>query len=141
MRKILFPNFQIKIFILFLVIVTMFSGCYNDNVDELNPTIGLFQNCDTTGTISYANDIVPILSSNCGTNNSCHSANNIGGFNLSNYRDLSEQALGGNLVLSITHDPSLLPSKWMPNNCDYCFLNQCSIDKIEVWVNRGFPNN
>jgi len=134
-------NYLIHKIIFLLFVVSLFSACYYDNVDELKPAVGLFSTCDTTGTISYANDIVPILNTNCGTQNTCHSANNTSGFNLSNYTDLSEQALGGNLVMAITHDPSMTPSQWMPNNCGGCFLNQCSIEKIEAWVNRGFPEN
>ena len=125
----------------FLFITSLFSACYYDNVQELNPTAGLFQKCDTTGTISYSNDIVPILNTNCGTTNSCHSTSNTSGFILSTYNGLAEQAFGGNLVLAITHDPSLNSNQWMPANCGGCFLNTCSIDKIIAWVNRGFPNN
>lgn len=127
--------------IFFLFIASLFSACYYDNVQELNPTAGLFQKCDTTGTISYSNDIVPILNTNCGTTNSCHGVSNTSGYNLSGYDGLSDQAMNGNLVHSITHDPALTPAQWMPNNCGGCFLNTCSIDKITAWVNRGFPNN
>ena len=127
--------------IFFFLIASFLSACYYDNIQEIHPTEGLFKKCDTTGTISYSGDIVPVLNSNCGTTNSCHGPGNTSGYNLSTYNGLAEQALGGNLVLAITHDPSLTPNKWMPNNCGECFLNKCSIDKITVWVNRGFPNN
>lgn len=131
----------IKKYFFVLLIASLLTACYYDNVQELHPASGLLLNCDTAGTISYNNDIVPILRSNCGTNNSCHSSNNTSGFNLSNYNGLSEQAMVGNLVLAITHDPSLNSAKWMPNNCGGCFINKCSINKIIAWVNRGFPNN
>lgn len=142
MKRISVSGLQVRKLFFFLFVIWLFSSCYYDNVDEIHPAAGLFQTCDTTGLIiSYANDIVPILSANCGINNSCHGLNNTSGFNLSNYSELHDQALGGNLVLSITHDPSLDQAHWMPNNCGGCFLNACSILKIEAWVNQGIRQN
>ena len=124
----------------FLFVLLLFSSCYYDNVDELHPAAGL-QSCDTTGTVSYANDIAPILRDNCGTTNACHStATGVNGYPLDNYDDLANQAALGFLVLDITHDPSRTRAQWMPNNCD-CFLNKCGIEKIISWVNNGYPNN
>ena len=129
----------IKIIPAFLVF-SFLSSCYYDNTDELHPAAAL-QSCDTTGIVSYANDIVPILKTNCGTTNTCHStATGTNGYPLDQYTELSNQAAIGNLVFAITHDPSFTPAQWMPSNCD-CFLEKCSMNKIIAWVNRGFPEN
>ncbi|MFM7729106.1 MAG: hypothetical protein ACKO7B_20580, partial [Flavobacteriales bacterium] len=67
MKKIIAP---------FFVLASALSGCYYDNFEELNAA-ELLKPCDTSGTMSFQNDIQPILTSRCGTDNSsCHSSSN-----------------------------------------------------------------
>jgi hypothetical protein len=135
-------KFSIRKIIFLLPVLSLFSACYYDNVDELKPAVGLFPNCDTTGTITYTNAIEPILKTNCGTTTACHSSTNTSGFDLSNYSSVKDQSSDGdlsNIILAITHDSLFTPEQWMPNNCGGCFLNQCSIEKIQAWVHRGNP--
>jgi hypothetical protein len=135
---------QFRTFVLLLFVIPLFSSCYYDNLEELHPNLSS-ANCDTTGTISYASDIVPILNAYCSLNNSsCH--NSSASYPLNTYANVHTEAFATNgscsrmLVLTIKHDPCLNPSiQFMPQGGG--MLDNCSIQKIEAWVNRGAPNN
>jgi len=139
----LLSNSVIKTIIPTLFVISFLSSCYYDNLDELHPSITT-EVCDTTGTISYSADVKPILDANCGTNNSCH--NSSSSFPLDSYAGVQLQATSGHgcggtgvLVPAIKHDPCLSPIDFMPSGGGS--LNQCNIEKIQAWVNRGTLNN
>ena len=124
-----------KIFI--PAIVVLLNGCYYDNLDEIHPDFNV--QCDTTGTMSFASDIVPILSSGCGsTDNSCHHTDNSDSdIGLDTYEDVKTQIENDNQFLkSIVHDPAVTP---MPQGGGS--LDECSILKIESWINNGYADN
>ncbi len=125
-----------KLIPLFAVIL-FFSSCYYDNLEELHPNLD--GPCDTTGTIGYTADVLPILQSYCGINNDCHNAdpNNQSSISLATYDGVRGNA--NSIVRSIKHDPSIAATRWMPSGEG--MLNQCNIMKIEAWVNRGRLNN
>jgi hypothetical protein len=118
-----------------LFVISFFSSCYYDNQDELHPTAGLAP-CDTTGTISYLNDIVPILDTYCGTSNSsCHApGHSTGGLSLGDYQTVVDNS--ANIVSSITPGTHLVPMPYQSGP-----LNVCDREKITAWVNRGALNN
>lgn len=121
-------------------LISLFSSCYYDNVDELHPQI---TPCDTTGVVSFANDIQPIMLHNCGSENpACHQGDaSQSGYGLENYNAVISTINNSGVFLeTITHDPSISTSKWMPQNST-AKLNDCSIQQIEAWMNRGTPNN
>ncbi|CAN5486130.1 hypothetical protein BH11BAC1_BH11BAC1_17530 [soil metagenome] len=122
----------------FLSVIGFCTGCYYDNMEELHPNFATV--CDTTSvTISYNTDIIPILTSGCGiSDNACHntdnSASNIG---LETYAGVMTQVTPDNLFLkSIVHDPV---TSAMPKGGGK--LDECSIMKIESWINHGYLNN
>jgi hypothetical protein len=121
-------------FLLILFVIPFFNSCYYDNLEEIHPNANI--NCvDTTGTISYTNDIVPILTGSCGlTNSSCHNGSTQ--FPMDTYTGVAAQAANGNLVKAVIHDPTVSA---MPK--DGGMLNTCYIKEIQAWVNRGFPQN
>ena len=53
--------------IIFLWSIGILQSCYYDHADILYPTS---QSCDTTGTVSYSQKVVPILQQQC---YGCHS--------------------------------------------------------------------
>lgn len=127
-----------KIFAICLVMAT-FTSCYYDNVDELHPAA---EPCDTTGTVSFANDISPIMLHSCGSeNSSCHNTNgSTSGYGLGTYADVINTINTSGIFLeTITHSASINTSKWMPLGSGK--INDCSIQKIEAWLNRGKLNN
>ena len=113
--------------------ITMLSGCYKDNVEELYPATS---NCDTTA-LSYTVDIQPLIESFC---YACHGSSNYtslgGNIALQGHGNLSSVVDNGLLVSSITHDGS---ASFMPKNSNK--LMDCSIAKIRTWVSQGAPEN
>ena len=121
-------------------VIVLLNGCYYDNLEDLHPTP---VPCDTTGTISFANDILPIMTNSCGNQDlACHKTEaSSSTYGLGNYTDVINTIDGSGIFLeTIKHDPSINSSKWMPKNSS-TKLDNCSIQKIEAWLNRGRLNN
>ncbi|MCF8247195.1 MAG: hypothetical protein K9J37_19410 [Saprospiraceae bacterium] len=108
------------------------GGCNYDNLAELYPT-----QCDATSTVSYSNDIVLILKSNCGTGNTCHGSNNTSGITLNSYSGVKAQVDNSKLLSSITWDGN---ASFMPSGST-AQIDTCSIGKISRWIANGAPNN
>jgi hypothetical protein len=113
--------------ILGIIIALSIPACYYDNEQELYGTTV----CDTT-TVSYANDVVPILKSNC---YGCHDTGN---FSISNsqfddYNLLKNYVTGGELVGRINDVSSPMPPSQL--------MDDCNRNIIKAWVEAGAPNN
>ncbi len=105
------------------------GSCYNDNYQDLYPS----GSCDTTS-VSYANDVWPVISARC---TGCHSGGApAGNIALENYNDVVVVGKNGKLLGSIRFDPGYSP---MPKGGSK--LSSCDIAKIEKWINDGMPNN
>lgn len=123
--------------LLFSFIAFLIHGCKSDNLEGLHPV------CDTTGTVSFLNDIKPILIANCGSSdNDCHNTDaSLSGYGLATYDEVIATIINSGVFLkTIKHDPSISSSKWMPQNTT-SKINDCSIQKIEAWLNRGSQDN
>ena len=122
MRKIL----------LFLIIASGVSSCYYDNASELYPLASLNQNCDTVD-VTYTKNIEPLFKTNCGTNNSCHSAGVAdGGIILDSYS--AAAAVDANLLLgSAQQDQGYIP---MPPAGK---MSDCGIRQLQLWIQNGKP--
>ena len=107
---------------------TSIAGCYYDSEEDLYPS-----NCEITN-VSYANQIVPILASQC---LGCHStAANQGSVRLEGYDAVKIWVNNGRLIGAIRHDAGFSP---MPKNAGK--IAPCSIAQIESWIQAGAPNN
>jgi hypothetical protein len=89
--------------------------------------------CDTTGTIGFANQLDPILQGNCV---GCHNSSNAsGGVNLSSYSQVKTYTALVNgyprLIGAIKKLPGFKP---MPPSFS---LDQCSVRKMELWIEQG----
>lgn len=115
--------------------VALISSCaYNSGEDIVGP-----EPCqDTTGAISFANDIQLIMNGSCGgQNTACHGQGNPTGVDLYDYNGVYNQTLFDNpLVSSITHDGNY---NEMPKGGGK--LSDCKINLISAWINRGAQNN
>ena len=94
--------------------------------------------CDTTGTISFSEQVFPILQNNC---ISCHNSTLAnGGVLLNNYTNVKTAAeterSGTSLLIGAIrrlNNFSAMP----PSNT----LDECAIRTIERWVEQGIMNN
>jgi hypothetical protein len=128
-----------SVLFLFLILATigLMVSCYNDNLAELDPSSSVKGgSCDTTGIMSYANHIAPLLRTNCGTSNSCHNSNNTSGFNLSTYAGVYSTVANGKLISSITWTGS---ATRMPEATSK--MNDCKIATIQKWIDAGALDN
>lgn len=111
---------------LIAVAATFFPSCSYDNIDEY------YGSCDTLN-ITFSGVVDPILEINCKT---CHFNGNVNtGINIADYEDVKKLADEGKLLGAIRHKAGF---KAMPPNSK---LDDCSIRKIEAWVNNGSQNN
>jgi hypothetical protein len=122
-----------------IAVLLNLGGCYYDNYEELHPELLLNTGqCDTSGVISYSANIVPILKSNCGSNNSCHNSTGAGGgVILDNYNDVKSSVNGGRLWSAIVWDGN---AAQMPKNSS-AQIKACYMAQIYKWINSGAPNN
>jgi hypothetical protein len=116
------------------LIVLCVASCEYDNIEPALPDV----NCDTPDTISYTNDIVPILNTYCGAlNNACHtSVTASGNVILDLYAGVNYVALNGAMMSSITWDGHATPMPLTGGK-----LSQCKINKIQRWISDGAPAN
>lgn len=123
----------------FLLLGWLFSGgCYFDNLQELHPELLLNSNCDTAATMSFQTHIKPILNNSCGANNSCHNTQGAGGsVILETYAGVKSSVTSGKLLSSITWDGN---ASQMPKSSP-TQLNDCSITKIQKWIDAGTLDN
>lgn len=120
-----------KQLLLALCCAWLLSACTYHNEEDYFKTD---ENTCQTENISFAKDIQPLLNENC---ISCHSASfPMGNIDLSDYANVAQAAKGGKLVSVIKHQTGY-PA--MPQGQPK--LDDCTIAKIEAWVNDGFKNN
>lgn len=103
------------------------TSCKKDKVDisNMNP------NCPDT--ISFVNQIEPIINQNCSTA-SCHDATQAGGYNLNGYPNISANA---DIILNvINHDAGFTA---MPLGQPK--LPDSSIQHFECWIEQGKLEN
>jgi hypothetical protein len=88
--------------------------------------------CDTQN-VSYSGSVSQVLQNNC---NGCHSGSTpSGGLNLTNYSTVSVVAANGKLTGSVNREVGYIA---MPAADP---LDNCSVRKINIWVDQGYPNN
>jgi len=118
-----------NIFFLLLITVLFTPACTYNVEEELYPDTG----CDTDN-ITYSGTIVPILETTCFI---CHGAGiNTGGITLEGYDNLKKVVDNGRLLGAIRREAGFTP---MPQ--DQPQLPDCTIEKIEIWVDAGALNN
>ncbi len=116
-----------------LFVSIAFTSCFYDKADVVYPVSA--SACDTT-TVTYSNQIVSILNAQC---NYCHgaAANSIGGgIYLNTYAALKPYVNNGSFLNSILQNGK---ASAMPKNG--AKMDNCSILKIQSWINKGALNN
>jgi hypothetical protein len=120
-----------KIITPILFSLTLLTSCVWDNEEEFYSGSGI---CDTAS-VSFSEDIIPILANNC---YACHSNLNAPSFTnglaLEDYEDVAANAL--KIVGAVNHQKGFQP---MPKGGSK--LDPCPISLIEAWVDTGAPDN
>ncbi|MEX0967977.1 MAG: hypothetical protein WD077_12115 [Bacteroidia bacterium] len=136
MRLLKFRIYNYRKWRLLLLLMSFFFGatsCYYDNEEELYPATG--SNCDTT-TVSFVNDIKPILVTSC-IRAGCHASSAPAvGISLESHSGVKAVAEDGRLAAAVTHSGAAVP---MPYNEPK--LLDCQVNTIIAWVNQGALNN
>jgi hypothetical protein len=112
--------------ILYWFIITTFQSCSNDNFEEYYTS-----SCDTLN-VTYSVTIAPVIDRNC---LGCHFAGNSTGVDLETYSDVKDAADNDALLGALKHLEGYTP---MPLNGK---LDDCTIQKIEIWIKNGTLNN
>lgn len=108
------------------------TGCYYDNEEELYPSGGV-STCDTTN-VSYLSTVEPVLSTNCYI---CHgNGAQQGNVSFDSYEKLKVYVDNGRFFGAISHASGFSP---MPKGGNK--LPDCTLSKIQSWINAGAPNN
>ena len=130
-------SLKISTFVLSLAVSVSLTSCYYDTEEELYPDSGSVV-CDTIS-VSYTNDIVPIMNSKCSTPG-CHAgANAAAGIPLETYAGVKEyiDADKARFISSIIWDGN---ASTMPKGASTKMID-CNINTIKAWINSGYPNN
>ena len=101
-----------------------FSSCAEDNLNKLETDLL----CDTL-TISYSQDVEPIILNNCNFSG-CHSASSN---NIYDATDFSAVSANANAIYGSINNGS------MPENASK--LPECDIAKVKKWIDDGKLNN
>ena len=124
-----------KIIVMVVLGIFLFSACYYDKKDQVYPQV-VVTSCDTSN-ISYSVTVTNILNTHC---NSCHGGTSAnvsgGGILLSTYAAVKPYVTNGKLINSILQNGQ---ASAMPKNM--AKLDQCTINKMVLWVNKGALNN
>lgn len=118
--------------ILFYILVGSLGSCYYDIEEELYPAYAT-NLCDTSN-LSYSKDIEPLLSRAC---YNCHGAGvDLGNVTLEGYSSLETYINDGSLIGSIKQSGGFSS---MPKGGTK--FNECSTNKVAVWIRQGALNN
>ncbi len=122
------------------MLMLLVASCNNDNYSIFHPvTPPSSATCDSSGTISYATSVAPVMALSCATSG-CHDAASMqGGVVLSTYIGVHKANQNGLLIPAIKHNtPNAAPTNWMPLTGS---LDPCDVAKIVKWANNGALNN
>lgn len=115
--------------LLFAIGLLLLNGCYYDNEEELYPN----SFCDTAN-VTYAASILPIIQANCATPG-CHVAGGSGNGNFTVFADVAAKVADGRFLSTVRRESGAIA---MPPDGP---LRPCDLQKIEIWIANGAPNN
>jgi mono/diheme cytochrome c family protein len=120
-------------FLIAVLLAGGLSSCYYDKEELLYGNTGA--SCSAAaGTISYSQQVVPLLNSQC---YSCHSGGSpSGNILMGTYNADKAIGLNGKLYGSINHSSGYKP---MPEGAPR--MTDCQIAIIKKWIDQGSPDN
>jgi hypothetical protein len=121
-----------NIFLPALLVIIMLSSCYYDKTDLLYATSSA--TCDSIPTISYTQNVVPLLQQYC---YGCHSGGSpSGGVAMGTYATDKAMAVNGKLFGTINYSSGFSP---MPQGS--AKFTVCQIATVKKWIDANSPNN
>ena len=124
----------IALLVVSILSVLSFESCYYDKADLLYP--GGEGPCDTSLVAKYSTEVLPIMSVSCNTGGCHNTIDAASGVILDTYNGVKAQALTGRLMGSMNHANGFSA---MPKGAGK--LTNCTLEKIQQWINSGTPNN
>ncbi len=111
----------------------LLESCYYDKADLLYPDGKL--PCDTTSvTAKFSSDVLPVMNTSCNVSGCHNSTDAASGVILDTYAGIKIQANNGRLMSSMDIINGTMPKGGAK-------LANCTILKIQQWINSGTPNN
>jgi len=119
---------QLKTGLIFSIFCAMLQGCYMDNAEDLYGV-----DCGVANTpaesISFENDILPILETNCAISG-CHAAGNGGGrIELISQQKVTSAIVNNDLKKRVV-EGSMPPGG---------VLSTCDKESLILWIDHNFP--
>ena len=131
---------MIRFLLVFVASATVLglASCTTEKTPEPSGTV---DSCITSGQIiSYANDIVPILATNCTNPNfgSCHQSDADGGsgFDYTNANNFQAEAEAGNVETFVLGPNATMP---LSTTNGPSTITDCDKQKLQAWLDQGFP--
>lgn len=131
------PAHTILVAVCFMVYL---ASCTKDKAEEKSK--GVDTACTHLGkdTMSYTNDIVPIMTTYCTDPalGDCHSSNSTLGFDFTTYGGLWSQL--PDLFEYYVLDPgtATMPKSITTGPTE---LSDCEKEKLQLWIDQGYPDN
>ncbi|MGB0861506.1 MAG: hypothetical protein ACPGXZ_01260 [Saprospiraceae bacterium] len=126
-------NILISSLLAAMLVLIIGTSCDFDKTTD--PDINTEPDCTNLSDVSFATDVLPILTANCATSG-CHDAITVKkGYNYGLYAD-AKKTVDNNLMIGvINHESgfSAMPTTYKMEDCD--------INKITAWVNEGALDN
>lgn len=117
-----------------LIMVVVITSCYYDQILPVEEEV------EVVGTMSFANDIIPIFNQSCSTSG-CHSGNVSP--NLTASTAYNALTAGGYINTGSPSDSELL--QWMKGNralpMPLSGSNPTYVAKVQAWIEQGALNN
>jgi mono/diheme cytochrome c family protein len=117
-------HYMIVSLIIISLVILLIHACYNDNEEELYPSLTSQNNCDTAN-VGYTKSVQPIMNTSCV---GCHGANGAsGGIKLDNYENVKSNI---NLAISAVKAGTMPPGGK---------LSDCKIAILVKWKKVNMP--
>ncbi len=120
-------------FVLSSILIILFTSCYYNKQDILYPDGNV--PCNTVSA-KFSTDVLPVMNVSCNSSGCHNTSSAASGVILDTYAGVKTHALNGRLMGSMnqTSGYSSMPKGGAK-------LNNCSLAKIQQWINAGTPNN
>jgi len=120
-------NFKNLLFVCIALFAVGFVSSCGDDEDPMMPAT-----CDTED-VTYTNFAKNLFDSNC-SNAACHGAGTMSTFPLSTYEEAVAAVGFGRMIGAVNRSSGFSA---MPRGADK--LDDCTIDKLEAWINNDTP--